>query len=174
MSSEKLNLAIEFEKIQIDPLRKRNEVVYEVLRHQAKSAPEHNLKVKDKIKRYLVRPSRLKLIGNSYKSKMKSCIALKETDKDKEVDTYASEAFSSMRITSKEETSSQSNSTNMQDDKDDKTPTQPSQSCSAQAKLQQQLSSSELDSTIEEMSDYFSFHLSLYKDKNYLVDSMYT
>lgn len=181
MSSEKLNLSSEFEKIQIDPHRKRNELTNEALRHQLKSTPEQylsNLKVKDRRKN-LIKPSRLKIIGNSYKSQNKvtkdDVKTTENAENLKDVDTFASEAFLAMRITSKDQTSpaSQAQSSQMCDEKDDKTPT-PSQSCSAQAKLQQQLSSSEFDSTIDEMSDYFSYHLSLYKDKNYLVDSMYT
>ena len=85
---------------------------------------------------------------------------------------FASEAFLKLRIRPSETVTPQVSSP--VEEKDERI-SPASQSCSAQAKLQQQFSSSEFDSTIEEMSEVLAFHLNLFPpDKNFLVDSMYT
>lgn len=140
---------------------------------------EHNtgnsLKVKDRRKN-LIKPSRLKVIG--------SCLARKSRNSSNEnsdtaegpkndIETFTSEAFLKMRINPQEALTHSVSSPI--DEKEDKlsSASQPN-SCSAQAKLQHQFSS-EFDSTIDEMSEWMSYHLNLYKrDKSYLVDSMYT
>lgn len=185
MSSEKLNLAKEFEKIYIDPIKKQkigdNNAPLCEKQTTTTTVPSDSIAIhsshqslKVSRKKNYIKPSRLKFI---YKTQTK---AFKEFSTSHERKTEDAEDFSgesflllrNLRISSSSEMieSSLSNPTN--DEKEDKVL---STSCSVQYNLQQQLSSSsEFDSTIDAMSDYFSYHLNLYKDKNYLVDSMYT
>lgn len=134
-----------------------------------------SLKVKDK-RRNLIKPSRLKVIGICYARKSrKSSEEAAADDPAEDVDTFTSEAFLRMRIAPPEALTHSARSP--AEEKDEKTsPASHPNSCSAQAKLQQQFSSSEFDSTIDEMSEILAYHLKLVhpQDKNYLVDSMYT
>lgn len=140
-----------------------------------------SLKVKDR-KKNLIKPARLKIIGTCWARKSKSSI-LEESTSDKsqvpstsntELDDFASEAFVNMRISSNDVLTHSASSPTEEKDGKTSLASQPN-SCSAQAKLQQQFSSSEFDSTIDEMSEFLAYHLILYpQDKNFLVNSMYT
>lgn len=135
-----------------------------------------SLKVKDRRKN-LIRPARLKFIGTCWARKFRHSTSESTSDDSQpapsdDFDSFAAESFLKMRISGRE-----APPPSPSEEKDEKTSPSSSQpnSCSAQAKLQQQLSSSEFDSTIEEMSEFLAYHLKMYpKDKNYLVDSMYT
>lgn len=145
---------------------------------------EHSsLKVKDRRKN-IIKPARLKLIGTSWPRKSRNpCLensiqeeANASSTSNETFDTFSSDAFLKMRITSKDLLTHPPATPTFSEEKDGKTSSasQPN-SCSAQAKLQHQFSSSEFDSTIDEMSEILAFHLKIYShDKNYLVDSMYT
>lgn len=140
------------------------------------SAQGSSMKVKDRRKN-LIKPARLKFIGSCWARKFRNSVSESTSDDSQPIpsddfDTFAAESFLKMRISGRE-----APPPSPSDDKDEKTSPSSSQpnSCSAQAKLQQQLSSSEFDSTIEEMSEFLAYHLKMYpKDENYLVDSMYT
>lgn len=134
-------------------------------------------KVKDRRKN-LIKPARLKLIGTCWARKTRlNSLGEPATDETNvpstsdDLENFASEAFLKMRITSSEALTHPLSSPS-----DEKaSPASQPNSCSAQAKLHQQFSSSEFDSTIDEMSEILAYHLKLYpQDKNYLVDSMYT
>lgn len=144
----------------------------------------NKLKTKERRGHNLVKPARLKVIGSCYARKVKN-----DTDDDadkssgklvKNVEDFTSEAFLKMRIspsiTPVQESSSRTESPLETIDKDEKLPsTSSSLNCSTQAKLQQQMSSTEFDSTIDEMSDFLAYHLSLFNHRDkYLIDSMYT
>lgn len=139
-----------------------------------------SLKVIDKRKN-LIKPARLKLLGTCWarrsrnNSEESTSNELKVPASD-DIDTFASEAFLRMRISPGETLTQVTSSSLSQDEKDERiSPTSQPNSCSAQAKLQQQFSSSEFDSTIDEMAEVLAYHLNLYpQDKNFLVDSMYT
>lgn len=127
----------------------------------------------------LIKPARLKVIGNCYAKKVKN--HTKEHDESatsliKNVDEFTSEAFLKMRISSTApESPSRTESPVETLDKDEKLPSTSSLNCSTQAKLQQQMSTTETDSTIEEMSDFLAYHLSLFNHRDkFLIDSMYT
>lgn len=144
------------------------------------------LKVKDKKRsnHQLIKPARLKFIGNCYAKKLKE---LESTEKEddakivaqKEIENYTSKAFFEMRISSQSETIETSPLSPAFVERLPSTSSSsssPSLNCSTQAKLQHQLSSTEcpFDSTIDEMSDFLAYHLSLYNKKFNLIDSMYT
>lgn len=176
-----VELESKFEKIRLGegPVWIKEEIKCECKQNFVKPASEHsntgsNLKVKDR-KRNLIKPSRLKMIGSCWarKSRGREETASNETTAGLEdLEGFASEAFLKLRIRPSETVTPQISSP--VEEKDEKI-SPASQSCSAQAKLQQQFSSSEFDSTIEEMSEVLAFHLNLFPpDKNFLVDSMYT
>lgn len=190
MSSGKLNLASEFEKIYIDPTKKKvgdnNAPLCEKLQattttttNPSDSITNHSSHQSLKVsrKKNYIKPSRLKFIYKTLNEKESSSSNEMKTEKAEDAESYSGEAFlllRDLRISPSEVVESLSGQ-NSNDEKDDRVL---STSCSLQyynTKLQQQLSSSsEFDSTIDAMSDYFSYHLNLYKDKNFLVDSMYT
>lgn len=147
----------------------------------------NKLKVKDR-RNSLVKPARLKILGNSYAKKLKNpnekatseALDLlntirKEGDRAEE---FTSEAFQKMRIslTPHESPSHTQPESPLELDKDERLqPSTSSLNCSTQAKLQQQMSTTECDSTIDEMSDFLAYHLSLFNHRDkYLIDSMYT
>lgn len=149
------------------------------------------LKVKDKKGTCLIKPARLKVIGNCFVKKLKSMSVDKDEDNSNattilarsEIDVFTSDAFHNLRISSSApfETNepSCSQSPVIIEDKDERLPSTSSSSsslnCSTQAKLHQQLSSTtEFDSTIDEMSDFLAYHLSLFNHRDNLIDSMYT
>ena len=172
-----VELESKFEKIRLGdgPGWVKEEIKCECKQNIVKPVEHSNtgssLKVKDR-KRNLIKPSRLKMIG--------SCWARRTRGRDEgannetaaavdDLEDFASEAFLKLRIRPSETLTPQISSP--VEEKDERI-TPASQSCSAQAKLQQQFSSTEFDSTIEEMSEVLAYHLNL--DKNFLVDSMYT
>lgn len=181
-----IELETKFEKIRLEegPSKSKDEgkceckqVTKPTLEHSTSTGS--NLKVKDK-RRNLIKPSRLKLIGTCWARKSrigeKDEATTNETQAPAadDIDTFTSEAFLNLRLKPGEELTHQPSPSSPSDEKDDRI-SPASQSCSAQAKLQQQFSSSEFDSTIEEMSEVLAYHLNLYPpDKNFLVDSMYT
>jgi hypothetical protein len=138
-----------------------------------------NLKVKDRRKN-LIKPARLKIIGTSWARQSRNStdeVVENETQKaGDDLEAFASDSFLKMRISPREVLTHSPTS----EEKDERTSPASSSttpnSCSAQAKLQQQFSSSsEFDATISEMSEFFAYHLGLHpQDKNFLVDSMYT
>lgn len=151
------------------------------------------LKVKDKRGSCLIKPARLKVIGNCFAKRFKSSDDKTTEDSNakilarSDIEEFTSEAFLKMRISStlsceqNDQSSIQNQSPNILEDKDERLPSTSSSSsssslnCSAQAKLQQQLSSTtEFDSTIDEMSDFLAYHLSLFNHRDNLIDSMYT
>lgn len=150
----------------------------------------NKLKVKDKKGSCLIKPARLKIIGNCFAKKLKSMNDKSEDSSSSttilarsKLDDFTSEAFHNMRISSSascQETNESlySQSPTIIEDKDERLPSTSSSSslnCSTQAKLQQQLSSTtEFDSTIDEMSDFLAYHLSLFNHRDNLIDSMYT
>lgn len=173
-----IELETEFQKIRLEegPCQPKDEsggVKCECKKIIVKPLEQHSttLKVKDK-KRNIIKPSRLKIIGTAWNRKSRNKNEVNDTETvSEDLDTFTSEAFLKMRITPKEVLTHSPSPT---DEKDEKV-SPASQSCSAQAKLQQQFSSSEFDSTIEEMSEVLAYHLNLnLSDKNFLVDSMYT
>jgi hypothetical protein len=134
------------------------------------------IKTKDRKGSSLIKPARLKLIGNCYTKQSKHVDNNENDDKlSKNVEDFTSEAFLKMRITPPTNESPLHVESPVED-KDDKLPsTSSSLNCSTQAKLQQQMSSTEFDSTIDEMSDFLAYHLSLFNHRDkYLIDSMYT
>lgn len=141
----------------------------------------NKLKTKDRRGSNLIKPARLKLIGNCYAKQSKNVDNNNTENNDKlikNVEDFTSEAFLKMRITPNTTNESPRHIESPVDniDKDDKLPsTSSSLNCSTQAKLQQQMSSTEFDSTIDEMSDFLAYHLSLFNHRDkYLIDSMYT
>jgi hypothetical protein len=180
-----VELESKFEKIRLEegPARSKEEAKCECKQVIAKPTLEHSntgssLKVKDRKRRNLIKPSRLKMIG--------SCWARKTPTSDEaaggetvstatdDLDNFTSEAFLKLRIKPDDLLTHQPPVTSPAEEKDERI-SPASQSCSAQAKLQQQFSSSEFDSTIDEMSEVLAYHLNLFPpDKNFLVDSMYT
>lgn len=182
MSSEKLNLSSEFEKICIDPLRKdpsdspstsskipsspsSSDAIASHITHQ-------NFKVRRKP---LIKPSRLKFIYKTQSEEINTTAKEKAEPVGEDYTTEAFQLLRNLRISPSEMAESLTASTSQQastsnsagEEKDDR---KFKSSCSAQYsnKLQQQLSSSsEFDSTIDVMSDYFSYHLNLHKDKNF-------
>ena len=189
-----IELETEFERIHLEegPCRPKDEsgsTKCDCKKIIAKpSEPSHtgsSLKVKER-KKNLIKPARLKMIGSCYARNSRTSFHEENSNDetqpttlpeapDVDLDDFASEAFLKMRINSQGVQSQSPSSPS--EDKDDRTSSasQPN-SCSAQAKLQQQFSaSSEFDSTIDEMSEFLAYHLNLYpQDKNYLVNSMYT
>jgi hypothetical protein len=185
-----VELETKFEKIRLEEVSSssKEEAKCECKQTVTKVTLEHstntgnNLKVKDK-RRNLIKPSRLKMIGSCWARKSrngeKDEAATNETQAPAadDLDTFTSEAFLKLRIKPNEVLIQQPQaSTSSPAEEKDERVSPASQSCSAQAKLQQQFSSSEFDSTIEEMSEVLAYHLNLYPpDKNnFLVDSMYT
>lgn len=177
-----IELESKFEKINLEesPCSKSKEETG-TSKCECKKLLEHSgLKVKDRRKN-LIKPSRLKMIGSCWtrnsrvsgpeEASTDEAAASSTTD---DFDTFASDAFLKMRITSKDMLTHSPSSPS--EEKDGKvSPASQPNSCSAQAKLQQQFSSSEFDSSIDEMSEILAFHLKIYsQDTNYLVDSMYT
>lgn len=142
----------------------------------------NKMKIKDRRGHSLIRPARLKVIGNCYAKKFK-CSNEKTEDTNinlvENVDDFTSEAFLKMRISSaSNESPSHLESPPELIDRDEKllpSTSSSSLNCSTQAKLQQQIPSTEFDSTIDEMSDFLAYHLSLFNHRDkYLIDSMYT
>jgi hypothetical protein len=182
-----LELETKFEKINLEegPCRSKEEsggakcecrkIIAKALEHTNTGSSLQ--KVKERRKN-LIKPARLKLIGTCWARKARSSsvddpqVTEETRVPSNDLDTFATEAFLKMRITPSETLSHPPSSPS--DEKTSPASSQPN-SCSAQAKLQQQFSSSEFDSTIDEMSEILAYHLKLYpQDKNYLVDSMYT
>lgn len=173
-------LEVEFEKINLEegPCQTRNEIRCDCKKSMAKQH-EHsnagsNLKVKERRKN-IIKPARLKVIGSCWARKSRNSSIQGEekpaTVTADDLDTFASDSFLKMRITPQE---SLTHSPSSQSEEKSSQSSQPN-SCSAQAKLQQQFSTSEFDSTIDELSEFLGYHLNLYpQDKNYLVNSMYT
>lgn len=180
-----LELETEFEKINLEegPSKTQDEasaskceckkIVVKALDHETTGSIQ---KVKERRKN-LIKPARLKLIGTCWARKSRSNTQ-EDTDETNvpsnvdDLDTFASDAFLKMRITPQEPLTHASTSSPTEEKS---SPASQPNSCSAQAKLQQQFSSSEFDSTIDEMSEFLDFHLKLYpQDKNYLINSMYT
>lgn len=187
--SQSESLETKFEKINLDegPCKSKDEsgaAKCDCKKIIIKSEQSHNgssLKVKER-KRNLIKPARLKMIGSCWARKSRTTF-LEEYSNDEtqqirsttsEMDDFASKAFLKMRISPREVLTHSSPSPT--DEKDERiSPASQPNSCSAQAKLQQQFSaSSEFDSTIDEMSEFLAYHLNLYPGKNYLVNSMYT
>lgn len=185
-----IELETKFEKIQLEegPSRAKEESKCECKKAITKQL-EHNtgssLKVKERRKN-LIKPARLKMIGTRWTRTPRCSESSEETQApvtSEDLETFASDAFLGnafleMRITSQEQLSHTPGtpSASSPEEKDERTsPASQPNSCSAQAKLQQQFSSSEFDADIEEMSEFLAYHLKVYsQDKNYLVDSMYT
>jgi hypothetical protein len=156
----------------------------------------NKLKMKDR-RNSLVRPARLKVLGNSYAKKMRTSsekstedgatadINIVRTSEKVEAE-FASEAFQKMRISSTPSDSpshhpNRTTESPLGGDKDERLPSTSASSsssslnCSTQAKLQQQMSTTEFDSQINEMSEFLAYHLSLFNHRDkYLIDSMYT
>lgn len=180
-----VDLETEFEKINLEesPCKSRDcsrcdckKSIVKQLEHSTNTGS--SLKVKERRKN-LIKPARLKHIGTCWSRKVRHSSFQQEASNAErpatvtadDLDAFASDAFVKMRITPEEsmnlaspieEKSSQSSQPN---------------SCSAQAKLQQQFPSSEFDSAIDEMSEFLGYHLNLNlypQEKNYLVNSMYT
>lgn len=186
-----MSLETEFEKINLEggPCKSKDEstkcdckkIIAKTL-EQSLNTGSSSLKVKER-RRNLIKPARLKLIGTCWARKTRTSIQEQNSNDENsqpststDFDDFASEAFLKMRISPRDvlinAPSSPSDS-----EKDERTsPASQPNSCSAQAKLQQQFSaSSEFDSAIDEMSEFLAYHLNLYpQDKNYLVNSMYT
>ncbi|CRK95912.1 CLUMA_CG009358, isoform A [Clunio marinus] len=180
-----IELETEFEKINLDENSNNHreeskcdckKILLKPLEH---SNTGSSLKVKDKRKN-LIKPARLKMIGTCLARKSRN-IGSEEPEDTKvvvpeltdDLETFTSEAFLKMRITPSDVLSHQASSPSEDKDEKSSSASQPN-SCSAQAKLQQQFSSSEFDSTIDEMSEWMSYHLNLYPRDKFLVDSMYT
>jgi hypothetical protein len=162
------------------------------------------LKTKERRSSCLIKPARLKVIGNCYAKKLKcnngniknsSSSNRSSKNSEKTCEDFTSEAFHKMRISttisltitpaalSRSDSPSHNpvESPIEQIDKDDRLPSTSSsslshiKSCSTQAKLQQQISTTEFDSTIDEMSDFLAYHLTMFNHRDkYLIDSMYT
>jgi hypothetical protein len=139
------------------------------------------LKVKDrKGSNQLIKPARLKIIGNCYAKKLKGMT--EKADESKTVADFTSEAFLKLRISPVSssvtycEPSKLTTNAYSHPPPDERLPSSSSSSslnCSTQAKLQNSLST-EFDSTIDEMSDFLAYHLSLFNHRDNLIDSMYT
>lgn len=137
------------------------------------------LKVKDKKGSGLIKPARLKVIGNCFAKKLKT---LNDEDSNakmlarRDIENFTSEAFLKMRISSSASPSCEISRSPADVERAPSTASSSSSSlnCSTQAKLQQQFSSTEFDSTIDEMSDFLAYHLSLFNHRDNLIDSMYT
>lgn len=141
----------------------------------------NKLKIKDRrFGSNLIRPARLKIIGNCYTKKLKVL-----TDKNdeasvnlvKNIEDFTSEAFLNLRISPATSPDSPSHTitteSQLELDKDERLQASSSLNCSTQAKLQ--MSSTECDSTIDELSEVLAYHLSLFNHRDkYLIDSMYT
>lgn len=173
----------EFEKINLEeggPFKAgKEESKGEVKKMMAKQLDHTNagssLKVKDRRKN-LIKPARLKFIGTCWTRKFRNSTSESASDDSQpalseDFDTFAAESFLKMRISGRE--APPPSPPEEKDEKSSPSSSQPN-SCSAQAKLQQQLSSSEFDSTIEEMSEFLAYHLKMYPKDPFLVDSMYT
>lgn len=177
-----VDLETEFEKINLEegPCKNKDGSRCDCKKSIAKQHEHSNtgssLKVKERRKN-IIKPARLKVIGTSWARKSaRSSVQNEVSSEEKpatvtadDLEEFASDAFLKMRITPQESLNPASPS-----EEKASLSSQPN-SCSAQAKLQQQFSSSEFDSTIDEMSEFLGYHLNLYpQDKNYLVNSMYT
>lgn len=200
MSSDWKNLEAEFKKFRLEeshmPLREEPVTKscscpnISIKPSSLLEVAGNKLKVKDKKGTCLIKPARLKVIGNCFAKKLKSMNDKAEDSSSNntttilarsEIDDFTSEAFHNMRISSSalcETTEQLYSQSPVIEDKDERLPSTSSSSslnCSTQAKLQQQLSSTtEFDSTIDEMSDFLAYHLSLFNHRDNLIDSMYT
>ena len=193
MSDTDIELEKEFKKFRLEeiPLKSEDEPIVKScscsssieIRSSLLELSISKLKTKDRRGSNLIRPARLKLIGNCYAKQSNKNVDNNNDDKlSKNVEDFTSEAFLKMRITphttNENESSPQHHIESPVEniDKDDKLPsTSSSLNCSTQAKLQQQMSSTEFDSTIDEMSDFLAYHLSLFNHRDkFLIDSMYT
>lgn len=191
MSDTDIELEKEFKKFRLEeiPLKSCEEPVVKscncssstIIRSSLLELSISKLKTKTRDRKgsSLIKPARLKLIGNCYAKQSKNVDNNENDDKlSKNVEDFTSEAFLKMRISppTTNESSRHIESPVENIDKDDKLPsTSSSLNCSTQAKLQQQMSSTEFDSTIDEMSDFLAYHLSLFNHRDkYLIDSMYT
>lgn len=196
MSSDLKRLEIEFKKFRLEEvsLTAKDEPVTKLCSCQDISivksfslleVASSKFKVKDKKgNSQLIKPARLKVIGNCYAKKLKGM-----TDPT-EVEDFTSEAFLKMRISNSDIISPASPSTTSSHCEPSSSPinnSQPSTSassssslnCSTQAKLQSSSLTTEFestidDSTIEEMADFLAYHLSLFNHRDNLIDSMYT
>ncbi|KAL7047448.1 hypothetical protein ACKWTF_002915 [Chironomus riparius] len=190
MSDTDIELEKEFKKFRLEeiPLKSIEEPVVKScncssttgIRSSLLELSISKIKTKDRRGSNLIKPARLKLIGSCYAKLSKNVDTNNENDDKliKNVEDFTSEAFLKMRITphATNESPCHVESPVENIDKDDKLPsTSSSLNCSTQAKLQQQMSSTEFDSTIDEMSDFLAYHLSLFNHRDkYLIDSMYT
>lgn len=156
-----VELESKFENIRLEegPCKFKEEAKCDCKQNVMKPMLEHStntsgnsLKVKDKRKN-LIKPSRLKMIGTCWARKIRNGGKAEEeaTEVKKTQITFTTEAFLRLRIEPKENSQEQQPSSSTEE-KDERISTT-SQTCSAQAKLQQTFSSSEFDSTIEEMSE---------------------
>lgn len=166
MSSDWKNLEAEFKKFrleEIQPLREESVISCSGPNISIKSSSllevtGKSMKAKDKKATHCsIKPVRLKLIGHCVAKKLKN--------------DFTSEAFLKMRIFTSSATCEKKNPLCSQPPVvQERLPL--TSSFSTQAKLQQQLSSTtEFDSTIDEMSEFLAYHLSLF---NHRYDSMYT
>jgi hypothetical protein len=139
-------------------------------------SPQNKLKVIDRRRgSKLIKPARLKLIGNCYAKNNTSTSSENDMSTSKLIEEFTSEQFLKMRISSSPSTCRTLSNVEspLLEDREEKLPSTSSLNCSTQAKLQQQLS--EFDSAIDEMSDFLAYHLSLFNRRDkYLIDSMYT
>lgn len=184
-----IELETEFEKINLDEVSCKSKdepgaTKCDCKKINAKPLEQSHgssLKVKER-KKNLIKPARLKMIGTCWARKSRTSFQEENSNDETQpttatadiLDDFASEAFLKLRINPDVPTHPPSSPS---EEKDERTsPASQPNSCSAQAKLQQQFSaSSEFDSTIDEMSEFLAYHLNLYpQDKNYLVNSMYT
>lgn len=190
MSSDWKHLESEFKKFRLEeePLTAKDEPVT-----KSCSCPDismvksfsllevANCKLKGKDKKgnnQLIKPARLKVIGNCYAKKLKGT-SDKVEEARKDVENFTSKAFLKMRISSSTQSATNESTSPCSQSPDERQPSTSSSSsllsnCSTQAKLQHQLSSTEFDSTIDEMSDFLAYHLSLFNHRDNLIDSMYT
>lgn len=197
MSSDWKHLEIEFKKFRLEenPLTAVEEPVTKscscpdisiVKSISLLEVASSKLKVKDKKgNNQLIKPARLKVIGNCFAKKLRGMTDKANEAKLKagnEIENFTSEAFLKMRISSDTSPTSPCKtiepSPSCSQSPDERLPSTSSSSslnCSTQAKLQHQISAStEFDSTIDEMSDFLAYHLSLFNHRDNLIDSMYT
>lgn len=188
MSSDWKHLESEFKKFRLEeePLTSRSEPVTKscscpdisiVKSFSLLEVASSKLKGKDKKgNSQLIKPARLKVIGNCYAKKLKGTSDTVEEARN-DVENFTSEAFLKMRISSSTQSPPNESTSPCSQSPDERQPSTSSSSslnCSTQAKLQHQLSSTEFDSTIDEMSDFLAYHLSLFNHRDNLIDSMYT
>lgn len=191
MSSDWKHLEMEFKKFKLEdePLKTQIETVSTkscscpdiVKSFSLLEVTNSKLKVKDrKGSNQLIKPARLKVIGNCYAKKIKG-ITQKVENETKDIEDFTSEAFLKMRISPASPAVKSSKYPEQaiacslpSDERLPSTSSSSSLNCSTQAKLQASQLSTEFDSTIDEMSDFLAYHLSLFNHRDNLIDSMYT